>query len=184
MKKIKIVLDEGKPARTVDVSDEELKNFKSLQLLTAKPILYVCNVSEQDAAKGNSWSDHVSKMAEENNAKAIVISAAIEAEIAQLESEEDKKEFLSTLDLEEPGLNKIIKSGYQLLGLQTFFTAGPKEARGWTVRRGAKAPEAAGRIHTDFEKGFIKAEVIAFSDFIDLGGEQACKDAGKNEARR
>jgi GTP-binding protein YchF len=179
MKKVKAALDEGKPARVVTVSDEELKNFKSLQLLTAKPILYVCNVSEQDASKGNIWSEQVIEMANKNNAKAIVISAEIESEIAQLESEEDKKEFLSTLDLDEPGLNKIIKSGYQLLGLQTFFTAGPKEARGWTVRRGAKAPEAAGRIHTDFEKGFIKAEVIAFTDFIDLGGEQACKDAGK-----
>lgn len=179
MKKIKAVLDEGQPARTYEPSDDELKAYKMLQLLTSKPILYVCNVSEDEAATGNEWTKKVEDMAKAQGAQAVVISAAIESEIAALESEEEKKEFLDTLDLDEPGLNKIIKAGYELLGLQTFFTAGPKEARGWTVRKGAKAPEAAGVIHTDFEKGFIRAEVIAIDDYLSLGGEQPCKDAGK-----
>lgn len=179
MKKIKAALDEGNPARTVEISDDEMKHYKMLQLLTSKPILYVCNVSEDDAATGNELTKKVEEMAKAQGSQTVVISAAIESEIAQLDTEEEKKDFLDTLGLDEPGLNKIIKAGYQLLGLQTFFTAGPKEARGWTVRKGAKAPEAAGVIHTDFEKGFIRAEVIAIDDYLGLGGEQACKDAGK-----
>ncbi len=177
--KVKGLLDEGKPARHASIDEEERRLFRMLQLLSSKPVLYVCNVSEEDAAAGNEWTQKVEEMAAGQGAGTVVICAAIEAEIAQLDSEEDKKEFLETMGLEEPGLNKIIRAGYGLLGLQTFFTAGPKEARAWTVRKGAKAPEAAGCIHTDFEKGFIRAEVIAFEDFTSLGGEQAAKDSGK-----
>lgn len=180
MKKAKAVLDEGEPARTIDLSDEdEIKAFQMLQLLTSKPILYVCNVSEDDAATGNEWSVKVNEMAKAQGSETVIICASIEEEIAQLESAEDKTEFLETMGLDESGLDKIIKAGYELLGLQTYFTCGPKETRAWTVRKGAKAPEAAGCIHTDFEKGFIKAEVIAMDDYITLGGEQPCKDAGK-----
>lgn len=150
-----------------------------LQLLSAKPILYVSNVAEDDAATGNEWSVKVAAMAAEQGAQSVVICAAIESEIAQLDSVDEKKEFLQTLGLEESGLDKIIKAGFKLLGLQTYFTCGPKEARAWTVRVGAKAPEAAGEIHSDFEKGFIKAEVIAFADYAALGGEHAAKEAGK-----
>ena len=178
--RVKAVLEGGKAARTLELSDEdEAKAFKQLQLLTAKPILYVCNVSEDDAAEGNAWSADVEKMAAEQGAQAVVICANIEAEIAQLDTAEDKQEFLETLGLAEAGLDKIIKAGFKLLGLQTYFTAGPKEARAWTIKLGAKAPEAAGVIHTDFEKGFIKAETIAFSDYVSLKGEQGAKDAGK-----
>ncbi len=176
---IKVALDAGKAARTVSVPDDQRKTFRMLQLMTSKPVLYVCNVKEEDAATGNDWTKKAEAMAKGQGAGCVVISAAIEAEIAQLATMEEKTEFLSTLNLTEPGLNKIIREGYKLLGLQTYFTVGPKEARAWTVRRGAKAPEAAGAIHTDFEKGFIKAEVIAMSDFVTLGGEQPCKDSGK-----
>ncbi|MEM7618227.1 MAG: redox-regulated ATPase YchF [Pseudomonadota bacterium] len=180
MGRIKLALDEGNPARTVtpDNADEE-KYYKQLGMLTAKPILYVCNVNEDDAAEGNAFSKSVEEMAAKQGAQSVVICAAIESEIAQLESAEEKTEFLEAIGLVEAGLDRIIKAGYELLGLQTYFTAGPKEARAWTTRKGAKAPEAAGAIHTDFEKGFIKAEVIAFDDYIGLGGEQAAKDAGK-----
>lgn len=180
MLKIKTALDEGKPARVVEANNpDEARWSKQLGMLTAKPILYVCNVNEDDAANGNDFSKKVEEMAKTQGAQSVVICAAIEAEIAQLESAEEKKEFLEAIGLEEAGLDRIIKAGYELLGLQTYFTAGPKEARAWTVRKGAKAPEAAGAIHTDFEKGFIKAEVIAFEDFVGLGGEQAAKDNGK-----
>jgi GTP-binding protein YchF len=177
--KIKAALDAGKPARTVKVADDEVRAFKLLQLLTTKPILYVCNVNEEEAATGNEWTKKVAAMAAAQGSQSVIISAAIESEIAQLSSEEEKKEFLGTLGLDEPGLNKIIRAGFMLLGLQTYFTVGPKEARAWTVRKGAKAPEAAGAIHSDFEKGFIKAEVIAFADYVALKGEQGAKDAGK-----
>lgn len=176
---VKAALDNGKPARTVSAPESQEKTFRMLQLMTAKPVLYVCNVKEEDAASGNEWTKKVEAMAKAQGAGYVIISAAIEAEIAQLGSAEEKKEFLDTLGLNEPGLNRIIRAGYDLLGLQTYFTVGPKEARAWTVRRGAKAPEAAGAIHTDFERGFIKAEVIAMSDFVSLGGEQPCKDSGK-----
>ena len=180
MLQIKAALDEGKPARTVVPNNPDEERWsKQLGMLTAKPILYVCNVNEDDAAAGNGFSKKVDDMAKTQGAQSVVICAAIESEIAQLESAEERAEFLETIGLEEAGLDRIIKAGYELLGLHTYFTCGPKESRAWTVRQGAKAPEAAGAIHTDFEKGFIKAEVIAFDDFVSLGGEQAAKDGGK-----
>ncbi len=180
MKKIQTALEAGNSARTVKPSNEdEIAWMHGLHLMTSKPILYVCNVSEDEAATGNDWTRKVADMAKAQGTSAVVISAAIESDIAQLGSEEEKKEFLESLALEEPGLNKIIRAGYDLLGLQTYFTAGPKEARAWTIHRGDKAPDAAGVIHTDFKKGFIKAEVIAFSDYTTLGGEGPAKDAGK-----
>ncbi|TWB48637.1 redox-regulated ATPase YchF [Nitrospirillum viridazoti] len=172
------VLRDGKPARVVQVSDEDRPYWRQLQLLTAKPVLYVCNVEEASAATGNSLSAQVAEMAKAQGAVSVVISAAIESELAQL-SDEDKTEYLSSLGLEEPGLNRLIRAGYGLLNLLTFFTVGPKEARAWTVRRGAKAPEAAGVIHTDFERGFIKAETVDFDSYVTLGGEAGAKDAGK-----
>jgi hypothetical protein len=147
--------------------------------LTSKPLLYVCNVEEGAAATGNAFSAKVAEKAKKEGAATVIISAAIEAEVAQLASEDERKEFLTSLGLEEPGLNKIIREGYKLLGLLTFFTVGPKEARAWTVNVGAKGPQAAGVIHTDFERGFIAAEVIAYDDYVTLGGEQGAKEAGK-----
>jgi len=180
MAAIQKALEEGKPARTVKPANEDEKRWiKLLQLMTSKPILFVCNVKESEAATGNEWTKKVAAMAAAQGTTSVIISAAIESEIAQLPTDEEKMEFLSSLGLEEPGLNKIIRAGFGLLGLQTYFTAGPKEARAWTIRVGAKAPEAAGEIHTDFEKGFIKAEVIAFKDYVALKGEQGAKDAGK-----
>ena len=149
------------------------------QLITAKRILYVCNVNEDDAATGNAWTQTVADYAAKHGANTVVISAAIEAEVAQLGSDDEKKEFLGSIGLEEPGLNRVIRAGFKLLGLQTYFTAGPKESRAWIVRVGAKAPQAAGVIHTDFEKGFIRAETIAFPDYVAGKGEQGAKDAGK-----
>ena len=160
---------------------EEAKALERAQLLTAKPVLYVCNVDEADAADGNALSARVFEKASADGAGAVVISAAIEAEIATLD-EADRAAFLADLGLEETGLTRVIRAGYELLGLITFFTAGPKESRAWTVRRGAKAPEAAGAIHTDFERGFIRAETIAFDDFLACGGEAGAKDAGKMRA--
>ena len=180
MLKIKAALESGKPARTVVPSSADERGWmKLLQLMTSKPMLYICNVSEEEAATGNDWTKKVESMAKAQGTEAVVICAEIESQIAQLESAEEKKEFLSTMGLVEPGLNKIIRAGYNILGLLTYFTCGPKETRAWTVRKGAAAPEAAGCIHTDFEKGFIRAEVIAFSDYIALKGEQGAKDAGK-----
>jgi len=169
----------GKPARAVALSDAVKPLAKSLQLLTAKPVLYVCNVDESEAATGNEQSRRVAVRAEAESAAMVVISAAIEAEVAQLASEPERLEFLHSLGLEETGLARVIRAGYGLLDLVTFFTAGPKEARAWTVRRGARAPEAAGVIHTDFEKGFIRAETISYDDYVACGGEQGAKDAGK-----
>ncbi len=180
MCKIKDALDEGKPARTVSVDNpDQARWMKEFQLITSKPVLYVCNVLEQDAADGNEWSKKVEAMAKEKGAESVVICAAIESEIAQLETDEEKTEFLQEMGLKEPGLNRIIRAGYKLLNLHTYFTAGPKETRAWTVRIGAKAPEAAGCIHTDFQKGFIKAEVIAFDDYLSCKGEQGAKESGK-----
>ncbi len=173
------VLEQGQPARTVEVSEDEQKAFAMLQLLTSKPILYVCNVDEESAADGNAFSNSVAEMAAAQGAGSVVISAKIEEEVSQLDSAEEKQEFLETLGLGETGLARVIRAGYALLDLITFFTVGPKEARAWTVRKGATAPQAAGVIHTDFERGFIKAETIAYDDYVALGGEQACKDAGK-----
>ena len=175
-------LKAGKPARTAapDGSNKDaVKAYKMLQLLTAKPVLYVCNVDEDSAATGNEFSKKVFAKAEAEGASAVIISAEIESEVAQLESEEEKQEFLQSLGLEETGLSKIIRAGYKLLGLETYFTAGPKEVRAWTFVKGSKAPQCAGIIHSDFERGFIRAETIAFDDFVKYGGEQACKEAGK-----
>ncbi len=178
--KIKDALEAGKPARTVvPDTDDEKRAVKIFQMMTSKPIMYVCNVNEEDAATGNEWTKKVEAVATAQGAKSVIISAAIESEIAQLATEEEKKEFLDTLGLAEPGLNKIIRAGFDILGLQTYFTVGPKEARAWTIRKGAKGPEAAGAIHSDFEKGYIRAEVMAYDDFVTLVSVQAVKEAGK-----
>ncbi len=171
-------LREGRPARTVDIANEEKKAWRGLQLLTAKPVLFVANVDEDAAADGNAHSRALEARAKEEGAACVVISAKIEAELAQLSADE-QAEYLESLGLTEPGLTRLIHTGYDLLDLQTFFTAGPKEARAWTVRRGATAPEAAGVIHTDFEEGFIRAETIAYDDYVAHGGEQGAKEAGK-----
>jgi ribosome-binding ATPase len=171
----------GRPARSVPIAEEERKAFAGLQLLTAKPILYVCNVDEGDAAHGNALTERVAERAAEEGAAAVVISARIEAEVAEL-PEDERAEYLSSLGLAETGLGRVIRAGYRLLDLITFFTAGPKEARAWTVKRGTKAPAAGGVIHSDFEKGFIRAETIAYDDFVALGGEQGAKEAGRMRA--
>jgi hypothetical protein len=174
------LLRAGKPARTVKLSTEdEAKFFKQLQLLTSKPVLYVANVLEGDAKSGNKYTARVVEMAKAQGAECVIICAAIESDIAQLTSDAEKKEFLDAMGLEEPGLNRVIRAGYKLLDLITFFTVGPKETRAWTVKRLSKAPQAAGAIHSDFEKGFIRAETIDINDFLTLGGEQAAKEAGK-----
>jgi GTP-binding protein YchF len=173
------LLREGKPARLTEPrDDEEARLLEQAQLLTAKPILYVCNVAEEDAATGNAMSDTVFAKARAEGAQAVVVSAAIESELVGMEGEE-RAEYLKELGLEETGLARVIRAGYELLGLQTFFTAGPKETRAWTVAKGARAPQAAGEIHSDFEKGFIRAETIAYDDYIALGGESAAREAGK-----
>ncbi len=172
------VLSEGKPARLAEVAADDARRFKELQLITAKPVLYVCNVDEGAAATGNSYSAQVEAMAASQGAGCVVISAKIEAELAQLDPEE-RAGYLEHLHLTEPGLNRLIRAGYALLGLATYFTAGPKEARAWTIRNGTPAPQAAGVIHTDFEKGFIRAETISYEDFVRLGGETGAKEAGR-----
>jgi GTP-binding protein YchF len=172
-------LREGRPARGVHVGPERQRDLNALQLLSAKPILYIANVDEASAGSGNAESGRVADYAASRGARAVVISAAIEAELAQLTDADEKREFLGTLGLHEAGLTRVIHAGYTLLDLVTFFTVGPKEAHAWTVERGTKAPQAAGRIHTDFEKGFIRAETIAYADFVSYGGEQGAKDAGR-----
>ncbi len=179
LQRVYAALADGKPARTVKRTEEEEKPFKELQLLTSKPVLYVCNVEEGAGATGNAHSAKVFARAAAEGARAVVISAAIEAEIAVIGDPAAQKEFLDTLGLTEPGLHRVIKEGYGLLGLLTFFTVGPKEARAWTVHQGATAPEAAGVIHTDFQRGFIKAETIDYNDYVKLGGESGARDAGK-----
>ena len=172
-------LSDGKPARNTDeLTDVEQKRLPQLQLLTAKPVLYVCNVAESEAATGNSYSQKVADMAATQQAGHVIVSAAIEAEISQLDAS-DKGEFLAELGLEEAGLTRLIRAGYGLLDLLTFFTVGPKEARAWTVVNGATAPQAAGVIHTDFQRGFIRAETISYDDYIACKGEAGAKDAGK-----
>jgi len=178
LKAAQAVLEEGRPARTVAVSEEDAKAWRSLQLLTAKPILYVCNVAEDEAAAGNALTARVAEMARAEGAGTVVISARIEEEIAQLDAAESA-EFLQELGLEEAGLDRLIKAGYELLHLETYFTVGPKEARAWTIRSGTSAPKAAGVIHGDFERGFIRAETTAYGDYVALGGEAGAKDAGK-----
>lgn len=174
-------LEDGKPARTVEVDDEDLKVWKNLQLLTTKPILFVCNVDEGSAAEGNEHSAAVAKMAEAQGAAHVIISAQIEEEISQLEADEAEM-FLEEMGLHEAGLDRLIRAGYELLNLQTYFTVGPKEARAWTIKEGYLAPQAAGVIHGDFERGFIRAETVAYDDYVSLGGEQAARDAGKLRA--
>lgn len=173
------LLRDGKPARLTQPKDEEeARVFKQAQLLTAKPVLYVCNVEEESAAEGNAFSARVFEKAAAEGASAVIVSAAIEAELISMEAE-DRQVFLEEMGLQETGLARIIRAGYELLDLQTFFTVGPKEARAWTVHKGAKAPEAAGEIHSDMQRGFIRAETIAFDDFVSLGGENGAKEAGK-----
>jgi ribosome-binding ATPase len=178
MEPVLALLRDGKPARVFKPSAEQVPVLQQMQLLTAKPVLYVCNVEEASAAKGNALSAKVAARAKAEGASSVVVSAAIEAEVAQL-PEADRAEFLSSLGLTETGLARVIHAGYALLNLITFFTAGPKEARAWTVHGGAKAPEAAGVIHTDFERGFICAETIAYDDYLACDGEQGAKDVGK-----
>jgi ribosome-binding ATPase len=174
-------LEAGRPARTAVVHADDEKAWRMLQLLTSKPALYVANVDEDSAQTGNALSALVVERAAKDGAKSVIISAKIESEIALLDADE-RAEFLETLGLTEPGLNKLIREAYALLGLQTYFTAGPKEARAWTIPVGATAPQAAGVIHTDFEKGFIRAETIAFDDYVRLNGEAGARDAGKLRA--
>ncbi|MEO6154033.1 MAG: redox-regulated ATPase YchF [Croceibacterium sp.] len=173
------LLRQGKPARlTEPKDDEEARVFAQAQLLTAKPVLYVCNVAEEDAANGNALTEQVFAKAAAEGAQAVVVSAAIESEIVAMEPAE-RTEYLAELGLPESGLARVIRAGYQLLDLNTFFTVGPKEARAWTFHKGAKAPQAAGEIHSDFERGFIRAETIAYADYVTLGGEAGAKEAGK-----
>jgi GTP-binding protein YchF len=173
-----VLLREGRPARLVEVRPEERRAFDMLQLLTAKPVLYVCNVEEASADKGNAFSERVMERARAEGAKAVVVSAKIESEIAVLPLA-DQRDYLDAIGLEEPGLNRVIRAGYELLDLVTYFTVGPKEARAWTITKGTRAPAAAGVIHSDFEKGFIRAETIAYDDFVSLKGEAGAKEAGK-----
>ena len=173
-----VALEAGKPARSVKVADEDQRAWKLLQLLTAKPVLFVCNVEESCAAKGNSQSDRVAAMAAAQGAGSVVISARIEEEISQLDAEEAEM-FLTEMGLEEAGLDRLIRAGYQLLGLQTYFTVGPKEARAWTISKGTLAPAAAGVIHGDFERGFIRAETVAYADYVAYKGESGAKEVGK-----
>ncbi|HAU0791681.1 TPA: redox-regulated ATPase YchF [Legionella pneumophila] len=177
LEKIKAHLDAGYPVRTLELTPEEEQVSKRLFLLTAKPVLYIANVDD-NGYENNPLLDKVQALASQENASIVALCAATEAELVELD-EEDRQEFMVDLGLSEPGLNKVIRAGYKLLGLQTYFTAGVKEVRAWTIRKGATAPQAAGVIHTDFEKGFIRAEVISYDDFIRFGGEQGAKEAGK-----
>ena len=176
-----VALEDGFPARTVLVDEDDLKTWAMLQLLTAKPILFVCNVGEDSASSGNSFTQKVFEMAEKQNSGVVIISAQIEEEISQLNQDEAEL-FLNEMGLHEAGLDRLIRAGYDLLQLETYFTVGPKEARAWTVKHGTLAPQAAGVIHGDFERGFIRAETIAFNDFVSFNGEQKAKEAGKMRA--
>ena len=171
-------LKEGRPARAAQVGREERRSFESLGLLSSKPVLYVCNVDEASADQGNAYSDRVKEQAAKEGAAAVVVSAKIESEIAMLPQAEQEA-YLEAIGLSEPGLSRVIRAGYALLRLVTFFTAGPKEARAWTIEQGTRAPQAAGVIHTDFEKGFIRAETIAYDDYVANGGEAGAREAGK-----
>jgi GTP-binding protein YchF len=176
---IQDALLKGMSARTVKIAREDLKYIADLHLLTIKPVMYVCNVDEASVKTGNKYTEAVKEAVKDENAEVLIITAAMEAEIAALESYEDRKSFLADIGLEEPGVNKLIHAAYRLLNLQTYFTAGVKEVRAWTIRKGMTAPESAGVIHTDFEKGFIKAEVISYNDFMQFKSEAACRDNGK-----
>jgi ribosome-binding ATPase len=177
LEKIRDKLEAGLPVRSVELSEDEWREVRQFHFITAKPVLYIANVAE-DGLVDNPLVDEVRAIAVEENAEVVVVSNQIEAEVAELEDDE-REEFLADLGIEEPGLNRVIRAGYKLLGLQQYFTAGPKEVRSWTIPVGAKAPQAAGVIHTDFEKGFIRAEVISYDDFVSYGGEQGAKDAGR-----
>ncbi|HEV2574030.1 redox-regulated ATPase YchF [Methylocella sp. CPCC 101449] len=178
MNRCLVLLRDGKPARLVEVKAEERKTFDGLGLLSSKPVLYVCNVEEASADKGNNFSALVAQRAKEEGAVSVVVSARIESEIAILPADE-QKDYLEAVGLAEPGLNRVIRAGYGLLGLITYFTVGPKEARAWTIETGTRAPQAAGVIHTDFEKGFIRAETIAYADYVAFNGEAGAREAGK-----
>lgn len=174
------LLQDGKPVRLLlkDIAAEDLDILNGLNLLTSKPVLYVCNVAESDTVNGNEYTKAVAAMAAEQGAETVIISAAIEAEVAQLPDEE-AAEYLEAMGLHEPGLDRLIRAGYHLLDLITYFTCGPKETRAWTIKRGTRAPQAAGVIHSDFERGFIRAQTIGYEDYVTLGGETAAKEAGK-----
>ena len=172
-------LETGQSIRTAPVHEDDRRFIEDLQLLTGKPVIYVCNVAEGDVNTGNAWVEEVRKAVVNENAEVIIISAAIESDIAQLETAEDREAFLKEMGLTESGLNKLIRAAYHVLGLETYFTAGEKEVRAWTIKKGMKAPQAAWVIHTDFEKGFIRAEVIAYDDYVKYGTEAACRDAGR-----
>jgi len=178
LQSLHILLSDGKPVRSADFDKDKIKKIRTLNLLTSKPVLYVCNVSEKDAAVGNKFSKIIFDKAIQENCISVIISGAIEAEIALL-NDEEKKEFLTDLNLKESGLNRLIRKGFDLLGLLTFFTVGPKEARAWTLKKESTAPEAAGAIHTDFQKGFIRAETISYEDYLNYKSEQAVKDSGR-----
>ncbi len=179
LNKVKQTLESGQSARASGLEESELEFIADLHLLTIKPVMYVCNVDEASAKTGNKFVEAVREAIKGENAELLVITAQMESEIAALETFEEKQMFLADMGLEEPGVNKLIKSAYKLLNLQTYFTVGVKEVRAWTIDKGWKAPQAAGVIHTDFEKGFIKAEVMSYNDFVTLGSELACKEVGK-----
>lgn len=179
LKVLKDHLEQGKSARSVHLEDEQREMMHEMQLLTDKPILYICNVDEGSVVDGNQHVETVKQVVKDEDAEVLMVGAGIEAEIAQLDTAEERQEFLEDLGLKEPGVNKLIRAAYKLLSLSTYFTAGEKEVRAWTIRQGMTAPQAAGVIHTDFERGFIKAEVIKYNDYVELGSEQACKEAGK-----
>lgn len=177
--RIKEALEQGKSVRTLDFDEKELEIANKFQLITTKPVLYLCNVDEASVKTGNAYVDKVKEAVKNENAEVLVIGAKIESDITELETYEERQMFLDELNLEEPGVNRLIRSAYELLQLQTYFTAGVKEVRAWTIKKGMTAPQAAGVIHTDFEKGFIRAEVMKYIDFVTLGSESAVKDAGK-----
>ncbi len=177
--RVKAILEEGKSARALEMDDKEKELIKSFQLITSKPVLYLCNVDEASVKTGNQYVEALKASVKDEDAEVMVIGAKIEADITELESYEERQMFLEELDLEEPGVNRLIRRAYDLLSLQTYFTAGEKEVRAWTITKGMTAPQAAGVIHTDFEKGFIRAEVMKYEDFTTLGSEAAVKEAGK-----
>lgn len=179
LQKYKEHLESFQSARTIEADETEKQHVADLFLLSAKPVIYICNVDEGSAVSGNKYSDQVKKALEDTGDEVIIVAAQVEAEIAELENEEDRRAFLSDAGLGEPGVNKLIRAAYKLLDLDTFFTVGPKEIRAWTIKRGMTAPQAAGVIHSDLERGFIRAEVIKYDDFIELGSEAACRDKGK-----
>jgi GTP-binding protein YchF len=177
--KLKEGLEQGVSIRALSLNDDELELLRSFNLITAKPVMYVCNVDEASVQKGNHFVDEVRKAVADEDAEVLVIGAKIEADITELETYDERKMFLDELELDEPGVHRLIRSAYSLLNLQTYFTAGEKEVRAWTIKEGMSAPQAAGVIHTDFEKGFIRAEVMKYDDFSELGSEQAVKESGK-----